>query len=158
MKPAQVKPTVSPELLDQIDIRVGTIESVTDVANSKRLIALRVNFGDHVRTVLAGMKRERANPREIEGKQAIFVVNLPPRKIAGMISEAMLFDIGYLDGITRCGGAGIESAGRCYEVYPPACVAHNSHVDRHSGIIAHTQMVRPATREPEQDDDHGTDW
>ena len=99
MTPAQVKPPISPELLNQIDIRVGTIESVSDVANSEKLVALRVNFGDHVRTVLAGMRRERANPREIEGKQALFVVNLPPRKMAGMVSEGMLFDIGYSDEI-----------------------------------------------------------
>ena len=91
---------MSPELLNQIDIRVGTIESVNDIANSEKLVALRVNFGDHKRTVLAGMKRERANPREIEGKQALFVVNLPPRTMAGMVSEGMLFDIGYEDGIT----------------------------------------------------------
>jgi tRNA-binding protein len=100
MTPAQVKPMISPELLNQIDIRVGTIESVSDVANSEKLVALRVNFGDYVRTVLAGMRRERANPREIEGKQASFVVNLSPRKMAGIVSEGMLFDIGYLDGIT----------------------------------------------------------
>jgi tRNA-binding protein len=100
MTPAQVKPPISPELLNQIDIRVGTIESMSDVANSEKLVTLRVNFGGHVRTVLAGMKCERANPREIEGKQALFVVNLPPRKMAGMVSEAMLFDIGYADGIT----------------------------------------------------------
>ena len=99
MTPAKVKPAISPELLDQIDVRVGTIESVNDVANSDKLVALRVNFGDHVRTVLAGMKRERANPGEIEGKQALFVVNLPPRNMAGLVSEAMLFDIGYADGI-----------------------------------------------------------
>jgi tRNA-binding protein len=98
--PAKAKPTISAELLNQIDIRVGTIESVNDVANSEKLVALRVNFGDHKRTVLAGMKRERANPREIEGKQALFVVNLPPREMAGVMSEAMLFDIGYADGIT----------------------------------------------------------
>ena len=100
MTPAQVKPTISPELLNQIDIRVGTIESVSDVANSEKLVALGVSFGDHVRTILAGMKRERATLREIEGKQALFVVNLPPRKMAGIVSEGMLFDIGYLDGIT----------------------------------------------------------
>jgi tRNA-binding protein len=100
MTPAQVKPTISPELLNQIDIRVGTIESVSDVAHSEKLAALRVNFGDHQRTIVAGMKRERASPREIEGKQALFVVNLPPRKMAGIVSEGMLFDIGYLDGIT----------------------------------------------------------
>ena len=100
MKPAQVKPPISPDLLNQIDVRVGTILTVTDVANSEKLVALEVSFGDHRRTVLAGMKRERANPREIEGKQALFVVNLAPRKMAGMVSEGMLFDIGYSDGIT----------------------------------------------------------
>jgi tRNA-binding protein len=100
MIPAQVKPTISPELLNQIDVRVGTIESVSDIANSEKLVALRVNFGDHQRTVLAGMKRERATLRGIEGKQALFVVNLPPRKMAGAVSEGMLFDIGHLDGIT----------------------------------------------------------
>ena len=100
MKPSQVKPPISPDLLNQIDIRVGTIVTVTDVPNSEKLVALEVSFGDHRRTVLAGMKRERANPREIEGKQALFVVNLAPRKMAGMVSEGMLFDIGYPDGIT----------------------------------------------------------
>ncbi|HSG81074.1 MAG TPA: tRNA-binding protein, partial [Gemmatimonadota bacterium] len=55
--------------------------------------------GDHTRTILAGMKQERANPREIEGRQALFVVNLAPRKMAGEVSEGMLFDIGYPDGI-----------------------------------------------------------
>ena len=39
---------------------------------------LRVNFGDHTRTILSGMKGERENPRGIEGKQALFVVNLAP--------------------------------------------------------------------------------
>ena len=98
MKPAQVKPPISPDLLNQIDVRVGTILTVTDVANSEKLVALEVSFGDHRRTVLAGMKRERANPREIEGKQALFVVNLAPRKMAGMVSEGVL--IGYSDGIS----------------------------------------------------------
>ena len=46
------------------------------------------------------MKQERANVREVEGRQALFVVNLPPRQMAGVVSEGMLFDIGYPDGIT----------------------------------------------------------
>jgi len=50
---AQVKPAIWPELLDQIDLRAGAIESVRGVANSEKLVAVRVNFGDHVRTVLA---------------------------------------------------------------------------------------------------------
>ena len=100
MKPAYVKPAISADLLNQIDIRVGTILTVSDVPNSEKLVALEVSFGDHRRTVLVGMKRERANPHEIEGKQALFVVNLAPKRMAGIVSEGMLFDIGYSDGIT----------------------------------------------------------
>jgi tRNA-binding protein len=99
MKLVPVKPLISLEIFEQVDMRVGTIEAVTDVADSKKLVALRVNFGDHARTILAGMKRERANPSEIEGKQAMFVVNLVPRAIAGLVSEGMLLDIGHSDGI-----------------------------------------------------------
>jgi tRNA-binding protein len=75
------------------------IVSVDDVPGSKKLITLTVNFGDHERRILAGMKQEREDPKEIEGLQALFVVNLEPRKIAGMISEGLLFDLGYEDGV-----------------------------------------------------------
>jgi tRNA-binding protein len=96
---APIKPTISLNVLEQIDVRVGTIELVEDVRGSSKLVKLSVNFGDHRRTILAGMKQERENPKEIEGRQALFVVNLEPRKMAGEISEGMLFDIGYADGI-----------------------------------------------------------
>ncbi len=100
MTPAPVKPTVGLAALEAIDIRVGTIESVEDVPKSAKLVRLTVNFGDHSRAVLAGMKQERANPSEILGRQALFVVNLEPRKMMGEVSEAMLFDLGSPDGIT----------------------------------------------------------
>ena len=96
---APIKPVVSLEVLNQIDIRVGTIISIADVPNSEKLLHLRVGFGDHERTIVAGMKTERANPQEIVGKQALFVVNLEPRKMRGVLSEGMLFDIGYADGV-----------------------------------------------------------
>jgi tRNA-binding protein len=96
---ARVKPIVEMETLEALDIRVGKIERVEEVLRSDKLMKLTVNFGDHSRTILAGIKKERENPREIEGIQALFVVNLPPRKMAGEISEGMLFDIGYADGI-----------------------------------------------------------
>ena len=85
--------------LEKVDIRVGTIEAVADVPGADKLLQLRVRFGDHTRTIVAGMKQERANPREIEGRQALFVVNLEPRKMRGIVSEGMLFDIGYADGV-----------------------------------------------------------
>jgi methionine--tRNA ligase beta chain len=86
--------------LEALDIRVGTIERVEEVPRSDKLMKLTVNFGDHTRAILAGIKKERENPREIEGRQALFIVNLEPRKMAGEISEGMLFDIGYADGVT----------------------------------------------------------
>ena len=95
-----VKPSISLDMLNQLDIRVGTILSVTDVPDSDKLVQMRVRFGDHERTIVAGIKKERADPREIEGRQALFVVNLEPRKMRGILSEGMLLDIGYADGIT----------------------------------------------------------
>jgi tRNA-binding protein len=103
MTPAPVKPPIPTDLLDKIDIRAGTIEAVEDVPGSDKLVALRVNFGDHKRTIVSGIKQERPNllenRGEIEGKQALFVVNLEPRKMRGVMSEGMLFDIGYADGV-----------------------------------------------------------
>jgi tRNA-binding protein len=66
--------------LNRIDVRVGTIVSVDEVAGSDKLLKLTVDFGDHQRSILAGMKQERENPRELEGMQALFVVNLAPKR------------------------------------------------------------------------------
>ena len=98
-KPAAIKPTISLTELDRIDIRVGTILSVEDIEGSDKLMKLIVDFGDHRRDILAGIKQERQTPREIEGKQALFVVNLEPKKMLGLRSEGILFDIGYADGV-----------------------------------------------------------
>ncbi len=98
-KVAPIKATISADVLDKVDIRVGTIELVEDVEGSEKLVKLTVDFGDHKRSILVGMKQERENPKEIEGKQALFVVNLEPKKMMGQVSEGMLFDIGYADGI-----------------------------------------------------------
>jgi tRNA-binding protein len=98
MTPAPIKPFISVDDLDKIDIRVGTILAVENVANSDKLVKLLVEFGDHKRTIVAGMRKERQDPKaEVEGKQALFVVNLEPRRMAGEVSEGMLFDIGYAD-------------------------------------------------------------
>ena len=99
MQPAPIKPAITIEDLNKVDIRVGTIERVAEVPKSDKLMQLTVNFGDHTRCILAGIKRERENPAELEGKQALFVVNLAPRKMAGLVSEGMLFDLGYADQI-----------------------------------------------------------
>jgi tRNA-binding protein len=98
--PATIKPRISMGDIDKLDIRVGTIERVENVPKSDKLVKLTVNFGDHKRSILAGMRKERLDPKaEIEGRQALFVVNLGPRSMAGQVSEGMLFDLSYADGL-----------------------------------------------------------
>ena len=99
MNPAPVKPTVPFSTLEALDIRVGTIERVEEVPKSNKLLRLTVSFGDHQRTILSGIKQERPNPQELVGRQTLFVVNLEPRKMAGEVSEGMLFDLGFADGV-----------------------------------------------------------
>ncbi len=98
-QPAPVKATIKFADLEKIDIRVGTILAVEDVSGSDKLVRLIVDFGDHRRNILTGMKQERSDPRSIEGVQALFVVNLEPRKMMGEMSEGMLFDIGFADSV-----------------------------------------------------------
>jgi len=99
MNPAPIKPLVPISALEGLDIRVGTIRKVDDVPKSDKLLRLTVDFGDHERRILSGMKGERSDPQEIVGRQALFVVNLEPRRIMGEMSEGMLFDLGYADGL-----------------------------------------------------------
>ena len=96
---ATVKPTISIDVLEKIDIRAGTIKLIEDVKGSNKLLKMTVDFGDHSRTILVGMKKEREDPKQLEGMQTLFVINLEPKKIAGEVSEGMLLDIGYADGI-----------------------------------------------------------
>ena len=90
-----VKPPIKLDDLDKLDIRVGRIEKVEDIEKSDKLVRLTVNFGDFKRNILVGLKKERENPKEIEGKQALFIVNLESKEMVGELSEGMLFDIGY---------------------------------------------------------------
>jgi tRNA-binding protein len=99
MTPAPIKPAIPFSALEALDVRVGTIEKVEGVPKSDKLLRLTVGFGDHRRTILSGMKQERANSQELVGRQALFVVNLEPRRMMGETSEGMLFDLGYADGI-----------------------------------------------------------
>ncbi len=94
-----IKPEISMSDLDKTDIRVGTIKSVEDIVQSDKMVKMTVDFGNFERIILVGMKKERENPKEVEGKQALFVVNLAPKKMFGILSHGMLFDIGYQDGI-----------------------------------------------------------
>jgi tRNA-binding protein len=98
--PAPVKATIPLDIFKAIDVRLGTIRAVEELPKSRKLLKLTVSFGDHTRQILAGIKTERPDPHQLIGRQALFVVNLEHRVMAGETSEGMLFDIGYEDGLT----------------------------------------------------------
>jgi tRNA-binding protein len=99
VRPAAIKPPITIDHLNAVDIRAGTIRSVHDVPASDKLAKFVVDFGDCTRTVLAAMKHERTDLGALVGIQALFVVNLPPRRMAGELSDGMFFDLGYADGV-----------------------------------------------------------
>jgi tRNA-binding EMAP/Myf-like protein len=96
---APAKPVVDAGVLEQLDVRAGTIRAALPVEGADRLALLTVSFGDRERTIVAGIRTERPSLADIVGRQALFAVNLQPRKIRGHVSEGMLFDIGFADGL-----------------------------------------------------------
>jgi tRNA-binding protein len=97
--PSPAKPEVDPGVLEKLDVRAGTILDAVPVAGADRLALLTVDFGDRTRAVVAGIRTERPSLDAIVGAQALFVVNLPRKTIRGHLSEGMLFDIGFADGL-----------------------------------------------------------
>lgn len=97
-QPAPARPVVDAADAN-LDVRVGMIVAADPVPGSRKLAALRVDFGDHQRTIVAGIVQERGSLDPLIGRQALFVVNLPPKQMAGVKSEGMLFDLGFADGI-----------------------------------------------------------
>jgi tRNA-binding EMAP/Myf-like protein len=98
--PAPQKPEIPLDVLERVDLRVGTIHAVEAMPGARHVVRLTVGFGAERRTVIAGLKDERADPRELAGRQALFYYNLAPRRIHGEESRAMLCDIGHADGLT----------------------------------------------------------
>jgi tRNA-binding EMAP/Myf-like protein len=98
--PAPIKPTVALAALEAVDIRLGTIQAVDAVPGSRMLVRLTVKRrgprAAHPGRAPAGAAR----PAALVGRQALFVVNLPPKRMAGEVSEGMLLDIGDADGLT----------------------------------------------------------
>lgn len=74
----------------KIELKVGKILDAEKIKKSKKLLKLKVDFGDgDERQVVSGIS-EHYEPESLVGKKVIFVTNLIPRKIMGLESEAMI--------------------------------------------------------------------
>ncbi len=88
-KPKNVKPMISFEDFEKLDLRTGTIKSAEPVPKTDKLLQLSVDMGDEVRTIVSGIAKSY-DPEEIVGKQVTVLTNLAPRKIRGVESQGMI--------------------------------------------------------------------
>lgn len=85
-----MKPTITIDDFAKLDLRVGTIIKCEEKEGSDKLLRLTVDFGEEeTRNILSGIK-QWYKPKEIEGKQFVFVFNLAPRKMMGEESQGMI--------------------------------------------------------------------
>ena len=82
-------PEITFDEFQKIDLRIGKIIESERVPKSTKLLRMLVNFGAFQRQILAGVG-ETFEPLDLIGKQFVFVVNLPPRKMMGLESHGML--------------------------------------------------------------------
>ena len=73
----------------QLDLRVGRVETAEPVEGADRLLKLQVNMGDGTRQLVAGIARQYT-PDALVGRQVVVVANLEPATIRGVVSEGML--------------------------------------------------------------------
>ncbi|MCK6609729.1 MAG: methionine--tRNA ligase [Bacteroidia bacterium] len=89
----ELKPAITYEDFDKIDLRVGRVLEAERVPKADKLLKLTVDLGFEKRTILSGIA-EYYQPDELVGKLVTVVANLAPRKIRGIESQGMLLMAG----------------------------------------------------------------
>jgi methionyl-tRNA synthetase len=97
--PAAVKPNVSFDEFEKLDIRVGTVTQCEKVKKSKKLLKFHIDDGTpEGRTILSGIAAYYEDPASLVGKQVLFVANFEPRKMMGEESQGMILSAVDFDG------------------------------------------------------------
>jgi methionyl-tRNA synthetase len=88
-KEAGVTDPISIDDFTKLDLRVAKITRAETVEGADKLVKLTLDLGTSTRTVFAGIK-SAYRPEELEGKLAVVVANLAPRKMRFGVSEGMV--------------------------------------------------------------------
>ncbi len=105
---------ISYEDFKKIDMRIGRIRFVEEIEGADKLLRFEIDFGEKeseeipfgkeeyrgrdVRQIVSGIKEYFPNYNELIGKKALYVLNLEPRKIRGVMSYGMLVAVDGIDG------------------------------------------------------------
>ena len=89
IKEEEKAPEITIDDFLKVQLRVGEIIACEKVEKSSKLLHETVKFGDEVRSVVSGIAKHY-KPEELIGKKVVFVTNLAPRKVCGVLSEGMI--------------------------------------------------------------------
>ncbi len=89
----------------KMDMRVGTVREVEAVEGADKLYRCQIDFGDKnsegmptLRQIVSGIREYFPDPNVLVGKQVLYIVNLEPRTIRGVVSSGMLMAVDGPDG------------------------------------------------------------
>ena len=97
-KPEVQLPEISIDDFGRIDLRVGTVRECEAVPKAKKLLRFVIDDGTPAGRVIVSGIAEHYKPEELVGKQVIFVANLAPAKIRGVLSQGMILSALNADG------------------------------------------------------------
>ena len=93
-----IKPTISFEEFEKLDIRVGRVLECQAVPKMKKLLQFKIADGLENRTIVSGIA-QHYKPEELVGKEVLFIANLAPRQFKnGLVSEGMILSAEDFDG------------------------------------------------------------
>lgn len=85
----ETKPPITYETFSQLDLRIATVLEAREHPNANKLLLLKVQVGDVVKQIVAGIKAHYA-PETLVGTQIVIVNNLEPAMLRGEESQGML--------------------------------------------------------------------
>ena len=89
-KAKPIKPVVSYEDFEKLDIRVGKVLTCEKVKKANKLLKFTLDDGSgKERTIVSGIAKFY-EPEELVGKSVLFIANFEPRKLMGITSEGMI--------------------------------------------------------------------
>ena len=93
-----VKPVISFDDFQKLDIRVGTVLECDKVKKMNKLLKFLIDDGLEKRTIVSGIAKYY-EPEQLVGKQVLFIANLAPREFKnGLVSEGMILSAEDFDG------------------------------------------------------------
>ncbi len=84
-----MKPEITIDDFDKIELKIGKILTAEKVEKSKKLLHFSVDTGDRVRSIVSGVAKF-FTPEEMVGKEVVVVTNLKPATLGGVLSEGMI--------------------------------------------------------------------